>query len=47
MMLIIKKISFKTPNSSLFQYQDNDISDVFTWQEDIQSYYMCKQPSLK
>ena len=28
------------------QYQDNDISDVFTWQEDI-SYYMCKSTIFK
>jgi len=41
-------ISYKDKHTNQWlRYQDTDISDVFTWQEDIQSYYTCKSTSFK
>ena len=41
-------ISYRDKHTTQWiQYQDNDISDVFTWQEDIESYYMCKSTIFK
>ena len=41
-------ISYKDTHSTQWiQYQDNDISDVFIWQEDKESYYMCKSTIFK
>ena len=41
-------ISYKDKQTNQWLlYQNTDISDVFTWQEDIQSYYMCKSTSFK
>ena len=41
-------IFYKDKHSTQWiQYQDNEISDVFTWQEDIQSCYLCKSTIFK
>ena len=36
-----------THTNQWIQYQDNEISDVFTWQKDIRKYYMCKSTIFK
>ena len=36
-----------TRTNQWIQYEDNEISDVFTWQKDIRKYYMCKSTIFK